>query len=144
MNMLFTVIISLLSFEAVQGQIKDSIVNSSNPDAVLMHEGVIICSFESLSVPCEYPGGMDAFYNLLRKNVKRSHLKKAAKANTRITFIVSKDGTMMDINVLSEPNKEIKDEIIKALALAVKWSPGIKSGSPITTSFDLPVVKNNK
>lgn len=140
MKTLVTILISLLCFAAAKAQVEDSITNGNTPNAVMTQEGVII-SCRSLSISCEYPGGMNAFYNLFKKSMKKSHLRKAAKANTRVTFMVGKDGSMTSINTLNEPNPKIKEEIVNALALGIRWSPGIENGSVTTTMFDLPVVK---
>lgn len=85
---------------------------------------------------------MQAFYSLFTKNIKKNHLKKAAKHNTHITFIIDKDGRMTNIAVVQEPNAKIKNEIILAIASGNKlWSLAMKNNMPVVTKFDLPIVK---
>jgi len=141
MNKIVLILNLLFCLVATNAQTKDTIANTAVVENNATDEGTIICSFKSLSVASEFPGGMNAFYTLFTKNIKKRHLIKAAKCNTHVTFIVEKDGSMTNIEIVGEPNPEIREEILKALAIRTKWTPAIENGKPVITTFNLPIVQ---
>jgi len=133
----------------INAQTQDTINVTERDSAIINNVYLATETFSCYCTPIDvaslYPGDMEVFYSLFTKNIRKNHLKKAAKYNTRITFIVDKYGMITNIKVINEPNPKIKEEILLAIARGAKlWSPAIKNNIPVETTFDLPVVKNNK
>jgi protein TonB len=60
------------------------------------------------------------------------------------TFIVDKDGSIVDIKILKGLDPLVDNELIRVLKLSPKWEPGYQTGKPIRVSYQFPLtIKNN-
>ncbi|SFB04444.1 protein TonB [Flavobacterium swingsii] len=90
-----------------------------------------------------YPGGMDKFGGFIKKNFNTEDI--ASKLNSDLTgkvivkFVVEKDGTLTDIQVIRDLGYGTKEEAIRVLRKGPKWTPGIQNGKPVRTNFILPI-----
>jgi hypothetical protein len=95
---------------------------------------------QGLPIKPQYPGGFEAFYQFLSKNVKvpeaLANSEKAVKAY--FYFVVEKDGDVSGIKVLRHPGYDLDKELIRVLLLMEKWSPGEIDGKKVRSSFSLP------
>lgn len=92
----------------------------------------------------EYPGGIDAMYQFISKNVNYPAKEKwkgvTAKVVTR--FSISKEGDVTNIAILSKTPEAFNQEVIRVMKLMPKWKPGIVNGQPVEVYFTLPVMFN--
>lgn len=88
-----------------------------------------------------FPGGMNNFYSYVAKNFKAPETELAKTIKVYVSFVIEKDGTMTDIQVIRNPGFGLDKEAIRVLKnLKTKWSPGILNGKPVRTSYNLPIV----
>ncbi len=92
----------------------------------------------------EYPGGIDAMYRFISKNVNYPAKEKwkgvTAKVVTR--FSISKEGDVTNITILSKTPEAFNQEVIRVMKLMPKWKPGTLNGQPVEIYFTLPVMFN--
>ncbi|CAM4020576.1 energy transducer TonB [Flavobacterium antarcticum] len=92
-----------------------------------------------------FPGGMTKFYNYVAQNFKTPETELANSIKVYVSFVIEKDGTMTDIQVLRNPGFGLDKEAIRVLkSLKTKWTPGILNGKPVRTAYNLPIlIKQN-
>lgn len=90
-----------------------------------------------------YPGGMEKFYGFIKKNYDidgiREKLDRDLSGKVFVKFVVEKDGTLTDIQVIRDLGYGTKEEAIRVLRKVPKWTPGIQNGKPVRASFSLPI-----
>lgn len=96
---------------------------------------------EGLSKDAEFPGGMDAFRNLLMENVKRQNIKNL-DVQIIIKFKIITDGVLY--NIIIEKPKDLdegsKNRIIKAVEqIDTKWKPYTFRNTPVISNFRVPI-----
>lgn len=72
-------------------------------------------------VVSEYPGGLKVFYEYIATEMK-SLTKK--KGKVVVTFIVEKDGSVSNINVVKSLSRKIDKNLVTAISRSPKWTPG--------------------
>lgn len=57
------------------------------------------------------------------------------------TFIIEKDGSVKDIQILASPDKTLADEARRILAAtpADSWKPGLNKGKPVRVKYTMPI-----
>ena len=90
-----------------------------------------------------YPGGMEKFYGFIKKNYDiesiRDKLDRDLNGKVFVKFVVEKDGSLTDIQVIRDLGYGTKEEAIRVLRKVPKWTPGIQNGKPVRASFSLPI-----
>jgi N-acetylmuramoyl-L-alanine amidase len=92
----------------------------------------------------------------LQKNLQPLIVDAASKGmepgnyTVKIRFIVKTDGTISNVEALTDPGYRIAEKIVEAMKNSPKWMPGIQNGKPVNSFHTQPVtlvieeVKNNK
>ncbi|MBO7074450.1 MAG: energy transducer TonB, partial [Bacteroidales bacterium] len=88
----------------------------------------------------EYPGGTNAMFDFIRKNVKypESAKEKGIEGRVYVNFVIDKDGSISDIKVLRGLCKEIDEEAVRVVKAMPKWNPGMQDGEPVRVQYTLP------
>ena len=90
----------------------------------------------------EFPGGIQAMYKFLSKNIKYPavSLNSGSQGTTTLRFVVEKDGIISRVEILKSSGDPYLDkEAIRVLGTMPKWSPGERQGMPVRSYFVLPV-----
>lgn len=95
----------------------------------------------SLEKPAAFPGGMQAFYQFIGST---SHYPASAIANNiqgkvYSSFVINKDGSLIDIKINKSPSDDLSDETIRVLKLSPQWTPGNQRGIPVRQQFSVPI-----
>lgn len=100
--------------------------------------------FNELDVQPSFPGGMQAFYKWIGENFRYSAEAKEKGVNGALllSFIIEKDGTLNDIEVLKDLGYGTGQAAIDLLKGSPKWSPGQKNGESVRVSYNLPIQMN--
>jgi len=89
----------------------------------------------------EFNGGLEEMYRFLRSNIK--YPKQAIDTRTQgrvyLKFIVEKDGSISNIDVLSKVGWGCTEEAIRVVKSMPKWKPGEHMGKKVRVIFTLPV-----
>jgi protein TonB len=77
----------------------------------------------------------------LAKHTKYPEMAKenAIQGRVYIQFIVGKDGTIRDINVIKGVHKILDREALRVVKGMPKWSPGKQRGKAVSVRFTLPI-----
>lgn len=89
-----------------------------------------------------YNGGEAAMYKWLSENIKypNTAMKDSVSGLVIIHFIVEKDGSITNAEVLKGIGDGCDEEALRVVNLMPKWIPGeLKGGKPIRVMFNIPI-----
>lgn len=89
----------------------------------------------------EFPGGTEALYQFISREVKYPANLKKEKIEARVIskFVINKEGSIENIQIINKVAPEFEEEVIRVLNKMPKWSPGMQSGKPVNVAFTLPI-----
>jgi protein TonB len=88
----------------------------------------------------EFPGGINKFYNYVGNNFQKPEIDEINTLKVYVSFVIERDGSMTDIQVIKDPGYGMGREAIRVLkSLKTKWSPGMMGSKPVRTSYNLPI-----
>lgn len=105
----------------------------NNPDKVY--------DFVSLEKAPEYSGGISKFYEYLAREIKYPDAAKKNNTQGKVfaSFIVEKNGTLTDIQIVRGLTKETDDEALRVLSKSPRWNPGLIDGHPVRVKYNINV-----
>ena len=56
-----------------------------------------------------------------------------------LSFVIEKDGTLTNIEVLQAPDRSLSEEAVRVLETSPKWEPGMQSNKAVRVKYTLPV-----
>ena len=88
-----------------------------------------------------FPGGIKNFYEYVGRNFEKQEIEEEGEAvKVFVSFVIERNGTMTDIEIVRKTNDVIDKEAIRVLkSLKTKWEPGYKNGQPVRTQYTLPI-----
>jgi TonB family protein len=97
--------------------------------------------FTSVEHVPEFPGGIDAFFNFLAKNIRypAESRQKGKQGRVIISFIVEKDGALTGLKVMRGVDAQIDEEALRVLKLSPNWEPGIQNGKTVRVAYTVPI-----
>uniref|UniRef100_UPI003078BCD6 M56 family metallopeptidase n=1 Tax=Phocaeicola coprophilus TaxID=387090 RepID=UPI003078BCD6 len=89
----------------------------------------------------EFPGGMEALNTYLRNNIRYPQEAQKAEIQGRviIQFIVSKDGSITDAEVVESVDPQLDAEGLRLIKNMPRWKPGMRKGQAIRVKQTLPI-----
>ncbi|MGY6523662.1 MAG: energy transducer TonB [Mongoliitalea sp.] len=89
----------------------------------------------------EFPGGMEAWYQYLQKNLKypTQARRMGIEGTVYVVFVVNTDGSIQDVELLRGIGGGCDEEAIRVVQNAPKWTPGKQRGRPVRVRMRLPV-----
>ena len=96
--------------------------------------------YNGVDVQPEYPGGINAMYEFIQKNLKypESAKKKGIEGRVFVQFVVEKDGSLSSFQVLRGVSDDIDAEAVRVLKMMPNWKPGMMNGKPVRVNFTMP------
>ena len=91
----------------------------------------------------QFPGGPNELMKYLGKNIKypQSSFEKNIEGRVFVSFVVEKDGSVTNAEVMRGIDKDCDAEALRAVSSMPKWSPGLnEDGDPVRCKFTVPVV----
>lgn len=90
----------------------------------------------------EFPGGMAECLKFLAKNIKYPVIAQENGIQGRVVcaFVVNKDGSIVDIEVLRGVDPSLDKEAVRVLSTMPKWKPGKQRGKPVRVKYTVPVM----
>lgn len=118
----------------------DNPVNETTSLDIHTNQSVTDTIYNNIEIMPEFPGGFSELRNFLTSNV---NYPESAKTNniegrTFISFVVEKDGSITDIEVLRGFDKDCDAEAVRVVSTMPKWKPGVKDGETVRCRFTLP------
>jgi len=116
---------------------KDRLINGKCLNA----DGEEVTHYEYEKYP-EFPGGIHAFYQFLREEIKypKEAKEKGIEGKVLIRFVINKDGTVSDIKIKKSSGNDLLDkEAIRVTKKMPNWKPGIIDGEVVKSWYILPI-----
>jgi len=89
----------------------------------------------------QFPGGMDKFYKFLSDNIQYPVEERENNVQGRviIAFVVEKDGSLGNFEILRGVSRHINNESIRVLKVSPKWKPAIINNKPVRMQYTIPI-----
>ena len=87
----------------------------------------------------EFPGGEQAMYAFLVKNLRYPAGEQHIEGNVYVQFVVEEDGTLTNFKVLRDIGGGCGEEVLRVVRLMPKWKPGMSKGQAVRVQYTLPV-----
>lgn len=89
----------------------------------------------------EYPGKEEALYAYLGNNVKYPPycLDNGIEAKLYVQFIVNKDGSISDVEVLNPQGYGFDEEAKRVISAMPNWKPGKQRGQKVRVYYMIPI-----
>lgn len=102
--------------------------------------------YSPVDVMPEFPGGETALMEYISKNLKypEEMQKMGIQGKSVVYFVVMKDGSIGNIEILRSATKGLDEEAIRVIKSLPTWKPGLLDGEPVSVFYTLPVNFNLK
>lgn len=89
----------------------------------------------------EFEGGVENMLKYLQQNIKypEEAKKNGTQGRVVVQFVVNKDGSIVDANVVKSVSPELDAEALRVVKSMPKWTPGEQRGEKVRVQFTLPV-----
>ena len=89
----------------------------------------------------EFPEGMKELMTYLKDNIKYPKAAQDKKVEGRVIvqFVIEKDGTPTEFNVLRSVDPDLDKEALRVLGNMPKWKPGMQKGQAVRVKYTVPV-----
>jgi len=90
----------------------------------------------------KFQGSDAALLNFIAQNIKYPPIaiKAGIKGKVIVGFIVERDGSLSDINILKSIGGGCDEEAVRVLKLTGNWNPGKQNGIPVRVRMTIPFV----
>lgn len=99
------------------------------------------CIYQVVEEMPEFPGGMSAFIEYVKANIR--YPESARKANIEgrviVQFVVMEDGSIEQAHVVHNINFELDEEALRVIRSMPRWKPGKQGGRIVKVKFTVPV-----
>ncbi len=138
-NLIFwTKTVVFISFSLIT---KLSSAQSTGSNEVTLLDGDTV--YTNAEVLPEFPGGENAMFSFLAKNIRYPAREKNNKiiGTTYLTFVIAKTGEIKNIQVVRgiQNGEGLDNEAMRVIRLMPNWKPAKHNGNPVHMVFTLPV-----
>ena len=91
----------------------------------------------------QFPGGNEAMFAFLQKNIRYPQEARDAKAKGRsvIQFIVNRNGNINNVHIVkSSGNEALDKEAVRVVESMPQWTPGKQNGKNVAVQYTLPIM----
>ena len=92
-------------------------------------------------MPSFQGGDLQTFRNWVQGKVRYPQIAQENNISGRVflMFVVERDGTLTNIQVLQTPDSSLSDEAIRVLKTSPKWKPGKQRNQTVRVKYTLPI-----
>ena len=97
--------------------------------------------FDAVEEMPQYPGGPQALFEFLSKTIRypvEAH-KAGIEGRVLATFVVKKDGSISDAQVVKSVDPQLDAEAIRVINAMPNWEPGRQNGKPVNVKYTVPI-----
>lgn len=89
----------------------------------------------------EFKGGSQKLIEYISKNVRypANARDMEMEGNVQVSFVVDKDGSVKNAEIVKGVYSEINDEAIRVVESMPKWKPGKNKGKKVAVQLILPI-----
>jgi hypothetical protein len=114
--------------------------NTKESDPIHSNEDVL--NLINTTEKPEFPGGIKKFYQFFAENYQVPTDVKL-KGKVFVMFIIEKDGSITNANILRDIGYGTGDEMLRVIKLSPKWIPAKKDGVPVRVQYSIPITITN-
>lgn len=84
----------------------------------------------------------ESFNYWVARNIKypKAAVKNNIQGQVKIRFVIEKDGSISNIEVVSSPNPILSEEALRVIKQSpAEWTPGKQRNTPVRVRFEIPV-----
>ena len=120
----------------------DKVAEEVKPEVVDMYDEPV--DFRVVEDLPQFPGGAAEFMKWLTRNLKYPAVAQQQKIKGKVVaqFIVNKDGTVSDLEVVEHLHPVCDQEVLRVLKKMPNWQAGVMNAKPCRTKVCIPVVFN--
>ncbi len=88
-----------------------------------------------------FPGGYQALFDYLEKNIKypAKAVKNKIQGRVIVQFTVDEKGRLSDIKVVKSVDASLNAEAVRVVKSMPRWNPGMQNGEAVKVRYTLPV-----
>ena len=86
----------------------------------------------------KFAGGLLRFQEFIAKNYRTPDVE-GLRGKVIVSFVVEKDGSIVDVKVIKDLGYGTGAEAIRVLKLSPKWTPAMQDGKPVRVMYSLPI-----
>ena len=116
---------------AAEGSVIAYVPLDDRPDNV----GRVVYLAESLGYVLEMPEADDYRTRLKDQPLNSNNIS----GRVFLMFVVERDGTLTNIQVLQSPDSSLSDEAVRVLKTSPKWKPGKQRNQTVRVKYTLPI-----
>lgn len=92
-------------------------------------------------MPSFQGGDLNAFRSWVQSKLHYPQIAQENGISGRVvlSFVIEKDGTLTNIEVLQAPDRSLSEEAVRVLETSPKWEPGMQSNKAVRVKYTLPV-----
>jgi len=91
-----------------------------------------------------YPGGLNEFYKFIGASMKVPVDKDFKGGKLIVSFVVEKDGSLVDFKTVKDLGFGTAEEAIRVLKTCKNWIPATQNGIPVRCQYQLPISLQSK
>ena len=92
-------------------------------------------------MPTFQGGDLNKFRNWVQGKLRYPQIAQENGISGRVilSFVIEKDGSLTNIEVLQTPDRSLADEAVRVLQTSPKWEPGMQQQQAVRVKYTLPV-----
>lgn len=126
--------------EPLEGDASDELPQEDEKNEKEKEDDVL--SFRVVEDLPQFPGGYGEFMKWLTRNLRYPIAAQERKLQGKVIaeFIVNKDGSVTDVNIVKSLNPYCDREALRVLRMMPRWTAGIQDDKPCRTKVCIPIV----
>ncbi len=104
----------------------------------VVEEDNSVHNLAGIEVKPDFPGGLQKFYKFVSDNYKIPE-EDGLNGNVFVSFVVEKDGSLTDLQVLRDIGFGTGKEALRVLRSCPRWNPGEQNGKKVRVRYSLPI-----
>ncbi len=124
---------------SAQSERGETAIVKSAKDKRFTEDGLLFGQF--LGKMPSFPGGFEAMTQYLKDNIHYPEkcLKDSVTGRVIVSFTVTEDGSLVDIEVMRSVAPELDKEAVRVIKNMPKWEPGEFQGEPTRVKYNVPI-----
>jgi protein TonB len=101
---------------------------------------IVTVNFDKVEIESQFPGGTKGWYDFLYSKLvyPKKAIRKKIVGQVVAKFIVEKDGTLSNIEIVSGP-PELGQAVLDVLNQSPKWIPAVQNGKVVKSYKKQPI-----
>jgi len=89
----------------------------------------------------EFPGGHNAFYKYIGRNLRYPMVAREQEISGRVIvrFIIEKNGSLSDIRIIRGIGGGCDEEAVRVLKNSPPWASGVQNGQKVRVAYTMPI-----